>query len=450
MADEQSTLMQVRFLPTAPAEASFRLVRVDGSEKTAHFTIAADAPARTLVGKSSACAIILQDPTVSRRHASLDIVGARLRITDLESRNGTYLNEIPILDAFASGGEMVRFGSTSLMIGSHRQANPIDLPAEVQFGKTIGASTEMRRLYPLCQRLANADVPVIIEGETGTGKEALAESLHMMGKRKNGPFVVFDCTAVPPSLIESELFGHRRGAFTGATTDRKGVFELAKGGTILIDEIGDLELSLQAKLLRVIDRGELRPVGSETPVAVDARVIAATRRDLDREAQAGRFRDDLLYRLSVARIELPPLRERKGDVRVLAHRFWEELSQEEQPIPASTLLRWEDEAWPGNVRELRNAVARHLVLGELDELAGATTPEPATMTSRGADFDVLVSNVLAEGLPLREAREKVVLEFERRYVIETLRAQNGNVTHAAAQAGVARRYFQKLKTKLGQ
>ncbi|MBX3128608.1 MAG: sigma 54-dependent Fis family transcriptional regulator [Polyangiaceae bacterium] len=452
--DEQSTLMQVRFAPTAPAKVSFGLLVLEGPNQNEHFLVAHDCPSRTLIGQSMTCAIRVSDRTVSRRHATLDIAGERLRITDLDSRNGTFLNEIAIAEAWAQGGEVLRVGSTKLLIERHPEQRRAPLWPEMQFGKTVGASTEMRRLYPLCQRLAQATVPVIIEGETGTGKEVLAESLHAEGPRSSRPFIVFDCTAVPPNLIESELFGHVRGAFTGAHRDRKGVFELARGGTLLIDEIGDLDLALQAKLLRAIDRGEVRAVGSDRTLATDVRIIAATRRDLDREVHAGRFRDDLLHRLSVARIELPPLRERKGDVRVLAQRFWAELGGEARSLPAAVLMRWEDERWPGNVRELRNAVARHLVLGELEQLHPLDATDPPRTEAEGLpsgpSFDAVVREVVDAGLPLREARERIVFEFEKRFVCEMLRAKQGNVTQAAARAGVARRYFQQLKSKVNE
>src|SRR5262245_60431404 len=188
----------------------------------------------------------------------------------------------------------------------------------------------------------------------------MAEALHEQGPRASQPFVVFDCTAVPPNLVESELFGHERGAFTGAVTQRKGVFEQAHGGTLLIDEIGDLDLPLQPKLLRAIERGEIRRVGADRWIRVDVRVLAATRRDLAREVQAGRFRDDLFHRLAVGRIELPPLRHRRGDVPLLARQVWRELGGDARLLPAEILLKWEDYEWPGNVRELRNAVARQL------------------------------------------------------------------------------------------
>lgn len=180
----------------------------------------------------------------------------------------------------------------------------------MSFGRLLGGSPAMRRLYPLCERLAGSTVPIVIEGETGTGKEQLAEALHEQSSRADKPFVILDCTTIAPNLIESELLGHEKGAFTGAMRTREGVFERANGGTLLIDEIGDLPLELQPKLLRAIERGVITRVGGSKPVVVDVRLLAATRRDLDREVQLGRFRDDLFHRIAVARVELPPLRER--------------------------------------------------------------------------------------------------------------------------------------------
>jgi DNA-binding NtrC family response regulator len=307
----------------------------------------------------------------------------------------------------------------------------------------------MRRLFPLLQRLAASTVPVVIEGETGTGKEALAEALHSAGPRKNGPFVVFDCTAVPPNLVESELFGHERGAFTGAIATRKGVFEQAHGGTLLIDEIGDLDPALQPKLLRALERSEIRRVGSDKWQHVDVRVLAATRRDLDQEVQAGRFRDDLFHRLAVARVELPPLRKRRGDVALLVGHFCRELGGDPSRIPQRVLAAWEQQPWPGNVRELRNAVARYLALGELAQLQQAEESAPDSLPAMPTPGTDWLEPILAQKLPLAEAREKVLQVFERRYIEAMLAAFGGNGVRAAAAAGVARRYFQLLKAKRG-
>jgi DNA-binding NtrC family response regulator len=312
----------------------------------------------------------------------------------------------------------------------------------------------MQRLYPLCARLAHADVAVVIEGETGVGKEQLAESLHQQGPRSHGSFVVLDCTAIAPSLIESELFGHERGAFTGSVQQHRGVFERAHGGTLFIDEIGDMPLPLQAKLLRAIERLEITRVGGTATLRVDVRVLAATRRDLDREVQLGRFRDDLFHRLAVARIELPPLRERSGDVEVLARHFWAKLGGDPQEVPPELLSSWRDYSWPGNVRELRNAVARRLALGDLgdtlpneQEAALPGTPAPARPTASRGDS---IAAVLALDLPLADARQRIVAELEQRYLDRVLDAHGGNVTRAAAAAGVTRRQLQRLKARLGE
>jgi DNA-binding NtrC family response regulator len=309
------------------------------------------------------------------------------------------------------------------------------------FGPLLGASDEMRRIYPLCERLAAAVVPVVIEGETGTGKEVLAEALHQRGPLAGKPFVVFDCTAVAANLVESELFGHERGAFTGAVTSRRGLFEQASGGTLLIDEIGDLDLLLQPKLLRAIERSEIRRVGGERPIHVDVRVLAATRRSLDDLVKRGRFRDDLFHRLAVARVELPPLRNRKGDVELLARHFFRELGADAAALDRDLLARWEAYKWPGNVRELRNAVARHLALGELE------LQEPGS--GHASSLDV-VERVLSLNLPLGEAREQVMREFEERYVAHALQSHKGVVTHAARASGVARRHFQRLHARMAK
>ncbi len=371
-------------------------------------------------------------------------------MTDLGSTNGTTVNGVPIGEAYVRPGDQVKLAGTTVRIeaGGPRA---VTLPGDAEFGRMIGASEAMRRLYPLCARLAQAAVPVLIEGETGTGKEVLAEALHEAGPRAGAPFVVFDCTAVPPSLAESMLFGHERGAFTGAVSSRKGVFEEADGGTLFIDEIGELGLPLQPKLLRALERSEVQRVGSNPWRRVDVRIIAATRRDLDREVQAGRFRDDLFFRLAVGRIELPPLRDRKGDVSLLAEHFWTALGGGDRPIPVEALERFEDYPWPGNVRELHNAVARLLALGEVSLGPGASVlerslgrePDAAASAPSGDVIDA----VLAGDLPLSRARARVVEEFERRYVERVCERHGGNIARAASASGVARRYFQLLRAR---
>lgn len=321
-------------------------------------------------------------------------------------------------------------------------------PSAHGYGRLVGMSPRMRRLYPLCERLAVSDVPVVLGGQTGTGKEVLAESIHEMGSRRAGPFVVFDCTATPKNLLESALFGHERGAFTGASEMRPGVFEEADGGTLLIDELGDLEFDLQAKLLRVLERGEVRRLGANRWIRTNVRIIAATRRNLREEVQAGRFRDDLYYRLNVTSIELPPLRERDGDIELLATHFWTRMQPGEAPIPPTFLRHLAEQPWPGNVRQLQNAVARRIALGDLDE-ASADPPGPAVTPTddRSASGDDPMHMILEQDLPLSQARQMLVSEFERRYVERALSKHQGNVAQAAAAAGIARRYFRLLKAR---
>jgi transcriptional regulator with GAF, ATPase, and Fis domain len=258
-----------------------------------------------------------------------------------------------------------------------------------------------------------------------------------MGPRATGPFIVFDCTSVPPNLVESELFGHERGAFTGAIGTRRGVFEQADGGTLLIDEIGDLDLALQPKLLRAVERGEVRRVGGDRTIKFNVRLLAATRRDLDQEVAAGRFRDDLFHRLAVARIELPPLRRRRGDVPLLAHHFWMGMGGREQDLPFDLVKRWDVDLWPGNVRELRNAVSRRLALGDL----------ASSLASKAPKGDA-IAEALALDLPLAQARERVVQELERQYVERVLAKFGGDSAKAAAASGIARRYFNVLRARV--
>jgi DNA-binding NtrC family response regulator len=421
----------------------FTLLVAKGADAGKSLRIDAARLSRALVGQSSACELRLADRLVSRRHAAFELAGARLKVTDLSSTNGTRVQGVGISSAFLEGGEHVEIGGTVLRVDLSAGGAKVSLPAQTSFGRVVGASPEMRKLYPLFAQLAASSLPVIIEGETGTGKEALAEALHEEGSRAHGPFVVFDCTALPPTLLESALFGHDRGAFTGATEARAGVFEEAHGGTLLIDEIGDLDISLQAKLLRAIERSEVQRLGTNKWLRVDVRVLAATRRDLDREIQAGRFREDLFYRLAVARIELPPLRNRQGDVVLLANHFWNLMGGTDRPLEASFLARLSDYEWPGNVRELHNTMARRRVFGDQTEIGVSRDAVP----SSSADQVDPIERALSLSLPLPQTRQLVSDELERRYVKRIVDLHGGNVTRAAAASGLALRYFKLLRAR---
>jgi two-component system, NtrC family, response regulator HydG len=400
-------------------------------------------PSRAYLGTSEACLVRLQDPLVSRRHLALSVTPGGLHVEDLDSTNGTWIQGVRIGSALLQGGETISIGDTRLAVSAFGEPKASRAPAIVRFGKVIGASVAMRRLYPLCQRIARSDVPVVIEGETGTGKELLAESLHAESPRAAGPFVIFDCTTVAPNLVEAALFGHEKGAFTGATSSKPGVFEMADGGTLFIDEIGDLELGLQAKLLRALQSSQVQRVGGTRWFRTNVRIISATRRDLDREIQAGRFRDDLYFRLVVARIELPRLCDRREDIPLLARSFWTKLGGADHDFPSDILEGREEYSWPGNVRELHNHVARRLALGDLAN-------EPIVRAERREDGTAagdMVDRVLAERQSFARARERVLFDFERRYIEWALAEYGGNVTKAAESCGIGRRYFYVIRSR---
>jgi DNA-binding NtrC family response regulator len=423
----------------APAAPSWTVHVVDGPGAGAVFEVGDALARRVLVGTSPACDVRLADTTVSRRHAALEADSGGLRVVDLDSRNGTWIGAVRVREGYVNAGAVLRFGRSAIRVDTDGVLRELPVSGEASFHSVVGISTAMRVLYPLFARLGRAEVPVLIEGETGTGKELLAESLHEESGRRAGPFIVLDCTTVAPALVEGELFGWERGAFTGAESSRAGLFEQAHGGTLFLDEIGDLEIGLQAKLLRALERKEVRRVGGREWIKVDVRFIAATRRDLEREIQAQRFRDDLFYRLAVARVELPPLRKRQGDVSFLARFLWRKLGGEDPALHGDVLQRFESYEWPGNVRELANAVAQQLAMGEFRP---ATTREVAAVNA--GDF---IGGVVASGEPLPLARRRVIEELERRYVEAMLALHRGNVTRAAAASGVGRRYFQMVRAK---
>jgi transcriptional regulator with GAF, ATPase, and Fis domain len=444
-----------QMLKELPPDEERRIVVLEGPDAGMAFPLDPNAPSRLMIGTSPVCGIRLKDPAVSRRHAAIEPVGRRYKVTDLGSTNGTFVDGVAVVEAFLRADELVRVGGTAFRIetvaGTEGKGLTNALTSAVRFGRVYGASTAMRRMYPLLEKLAATKIPVLIEGETGTGKEMVAEAIYEKGGSV-GPFVVFDCTTVSPNLVEAELFGHERGAFTGAETTRRGIFEEANGGTLLIDELGDLELPLQAKLLRVLDRGEVRRVGSNNPIQVEVRVLAATRRDLDKAILSGQFRDDLFHRLAVGRVEVPPLRERYGDVSTLVRQFAKEFGIHE--IPAATLARFEEYSWPGNVRELRNAVARFAALGEGSLQLLRDDPRPQLGSSSGFGSAGSFQAAAPGGrydelfqLPFAVARRKAQDDFDREYVERVLQKHNGSVTQAARASGVALRYFRLVKAR---
>jgi DNA-binding NtrC family response regulator len=364
----------------------------------------------------------------------------RRRDEDLDSRNGTLLDGVPVGRGGLREGSIIRCGRSVLQFHFAEDHVPLPLSERTAFGSLVGASVAMRAVFAVLERAAQADATVLIEGETGTGKEGAAESLHTQSARSDRPFVVVDCSALPANLLESELFGHEKGAFTGATSRRIGAFEAANGGTLFLDEVGELPQDLQPKLLRVLEQRQIRRLGSNQHVAVDVRVVAATNRDLRAQVNEGNFRSDVYYRLAVVKVTLPPLRERVEDVPLLVDRFRARLSVDdvtaERLFTSEFLNRLGRSAWPGNVRELRNFLERCVVMQQslpLQDLQ-AETQQPFRVDAT---------------LSYAEAKQAVVLEFERQYLAALLQRHGGNVSKAARAAEMDRPYLYKLLHRHG-
>ncbi len=394
------------------------------------------------VGTAPELDLVLTDPTVSRHHCDLAVRGARVLVTDHRSSNGTFADGVRLYEAEVGAGTILRVGQSTLQVQSTEDTVQVPLSSRDRFGALLGQSPAMRRAFAILERVAATDATVLLEGESGTGKELAAEGLHAASPRADGPFVVFDCGAVQRELVESTLFGHVRGAFTGAVGDRAGLLEEADGGTIFLDEIGELPLDVQPKLLRALEKREVRPVGTNATRKVDVRIVAATNRNLEAEVNAGRFRADLYYRLAALRVELPPLRARAEDIPQLVQHFVEMLSPAGTTPPRlsdKALATLASQPWPGNVRELRNAVERALSVLGGEAFVTASVP---TGAAPGAGTDLLT-------LPLLEARDRVLEEFEKRYLAEALRRNGGNVTATAREAGVNRKLIQRMMRRFG-
>jgi len=415
----------------------FRLLVVAGPDTGINCTSVGE---RAVVGTHESADLVLHDRTVSRFHCEITLADGRAVIRDLGSRNGTLVDGVSVVQAHLRSGTTLTLGRTQIRFDLGTDHVKIPLSEREEFGLMVGRSLAMRASFALLERAAQSDATVLLEGETGTGKEAAAESIHRESRRVDGPFVVVDCGAIPPDLLESELFGHERGAFTGAVTAREGAFEAASGGTIFLDEIGELAADLQPKLLRALERREVKRVGGNKYTSVDVRVIAATNRNLRAEVNARKFRSDLYYRLAVLEVRLPPLRERGDDLALLVEHILKQQGVAEGPEASlvrtpAFLADLARHPWPGNVRELRNYVERCLALHEQTPLTPAAAEE-GTPT-----VDVT--------LPIKVARDSWTRSFERRYLEEILRRHDDNVTAAARAAGIDRIYFYRLLWRHG-
>ncbi len=408
---------------------------------------------RVTIGTAHSNDFVLSDLTVSRNHCEVAVEGSRYVLRDLESTNGTTLNGTSILEAVLSPGSRIRVGETELLFEPRKKWERVSESKIDHFGELYGTSGVMRSVFGLLAKVAPTSLSVVISGETGTGKELAARALHHKSARNHKPFVVVDCGAISHNLIESELFGHERGAFTGADRARVGAFELADGGTVFLDEIGELPIELQPKLLRVLERKETKRLGSSSTTHVNVRVLAATHRHLIKMIQESTFREDLYYRLAEVVIKLPPLRSRKEDVPLLAERMVRAQTDAQQQrvlgLAPDAVQELQSRQWPGNVRELRNVIKRacalasseYLSLQDIRVSAGLTagSERPAALSSGGAGT---VS--ISDELPIKEAREKWLAPIEKEYLLRLLRRCDGNLDSAADQAGLHRKSLERL------
>jgi transcriptional regulator with GAF, ATPase, and Fis domain len=424
--------------------------------------------------------LVIQDDTVSRYHCKIVQEDNAYVLVDLGSTNGTFINRVRIREGFLKPGCTVHLGQTELKFYAGEEEVDIVPSRKDRCGDIIGKNQKLREIYAIIEKIAPTNTTVIIEGETGTGKEVVAQTIHRLSARAQGPMMVFDCGAVPENLIESELFGHEKGSFTGAIMTRQGLFEMGDAGTVFLDELGELPLDLQPKLLRALESREIRRVGANKPIKVDVRIIAATNRNLEEEVRSGRFRQDLFYRLSVVRLILPPLRERVEDIPILVRHFLKTGSynrtgdgtQRVKGISRETLDLLTNYRWPGNVRELVNTIERAVSFADGETIEARDLPEhirdavhpvgaariqvPAAASTNPGSVDRSRPNIaLPAAAPppesfeatFKEAKEKWVSSFERDYIVALLKKNHGNISHAARESDIDRKYFRKLMKK---
>jgi len=425
------------------APVALKLVVVSGAEAGTEVPIGAVAE----IGADPSCHIVLTDAAVSRKHVRIAIDGGRIIVTDLGSRNGTFVGEARIRDGEVGIGTVLRIGKSLVAIQPRWRIQELPPSTERAFGDLYGESLAMREVFAILERVARSDITMLVEGESGTGKELVARSIHRASRRAAKPYVVFDCSAVPANLAESELFGHKKGAFSGATSDRAGAFQQAHGGTICLDELGELPLELQPKLLRVLENQEVRPVGEDLPRKIDVRVIASTNRDLNAEVLRGGFRADLLHRLEVVRVRMPPLRARPDDVTGLVERLLDGKLPAGDRIEGENLRKLTSYTWPGNVRELKNTLTRAVALAQGADGAPARFADlvfnlgPTANAPRTIGFEF--PGVAGE-LPYKDAKAQLLETFERAYVGALRKRHPNNVLRAAIAAGLSRKHLTDL------
>jgi DNA-binding NtrC family response regulator len=392
-----------------------------------------------VIGSAPECDLVVADPGVSRQHCSFVLGERGIEVADLGSKNGTFVRDVSVLRARLELGAPVTIGGTRIVVQAAGAPALVPLSLSASFGEAIGGGLVMRALFAQLERIAGTDATVCLRGETGSGKELLARAIHGASARRAAPFEVLDCAAIAPTMLEAELFGWERGAFTGAVESRDGALVRAGGGTLFLDSIDELAIDVQPALLRALDAKQVRPIGANHWREVDTRIICSSHADLRQRVGEGAFREDLFYRIAVVMFEVPALRQRKDDIPLLVERF---LSQQQPPrslddLPpgAMSLLLAHD--WPGNVRELWNTVARLVMFPDIEsELRDMGAPQLSSATA-------------LTQLTLRDARALVVEQFERHYLTSKLREHAGNVSRAAEAIGVSRQFLHRLLDRYG-
>jgi DNA-binding NtrC family response regulator len=406
------------------------------------------------IGSSTGNHIQLSDSTVSRNHAEVARTPHGVLLRDLDSTNGTFVGPVRIREVYLGEQRRFRVGMTDIDYKHATEVIDITPSEATVFEGQVGISVSMREMFSVLERVADTELTVLITGETGTGKELASRAMHNRSRRKNGPFVVFDCGAVARNLLESELFGHERGAFTGAVASRAGVFEQANGGTIFLDELGELPLDLQPALLRVLEQREVRRVGDRRVRPIDVRIVAATNRHLRKEVEKNRFREDLYYRVAVVEVALPPLRERREDFSLLIKHLLQNapISHQVRGVSDEVESVFQAYRWPGNVRELRNVLLRAIpfcdgeIIG-LESLPDAFSGDPdEDPTDHGTGQQVLLPGA---DLSLKEAKDQLLDAFERKYLEDLLERCSGNLSQAARMAGVDRKTVARMLKRHG-
>jgi len=416
---------------------------------------------RTYIGRSSVCDVTLTDRSISGNHIELEAVEGAYILRDLDSTNGTFVGDTRVSQIFLHPGCRFRLGSSTVVeFRTLGDVVKIPLSRHEQFGDVVGRSVAMRELFATLEKVAQSELTVLVGGETGTGKERVARSIHAASRRAKKPYVVLDCSSIPRDLMESVVFGHEKGAFTGAVSQRKGAFEQADGGTIFLDEVGELPIDLQPKLLRVLESRELKRVGGDRTIRVDVRVVAATNRDLRNEVAENRFREDLFFRISVIQVEIPPLRRRKDDIPLLAEEMLTEMAERTRFDEVPTLAQDAIEAllrhsWPGNVRELRNVLERAASLADnpvlkshdlfLTGMEDAGHEEPSTSASGSGGGGASYSFDHYDEYKL--AKSAVLDAFERDYLGALMERTAGNISAAARESGLTRYHLREMLKK---